>query len=179
MHYGDQKTVTHQTPGYGRASSWPPGRGRTILGRRRRGFLGRRRGDQHLNGADSSGGGGADGDSRSGVQTRASGAARGRGSRGGRATVNEWWGAGTGARTGLQGWPATIRFPFLKKKRAAKGGGERRRDRCGGCWPVGREGCYCKNTGAHQGGGGCFFANEQPPLQSHWIQIRRSRWEFP
>jgi hypothetical protein len=98
----------------------------------------------------------ADEGSGGGAQTRAPGAARGRGSRGGRATVNEWWGAGTGAQT-LQGWPATIRFPFLKKKRAAKGGGERRRDRCVGAGLLGGRGVNCKNTGAHQGAGGRFF----------------------
>jgi hypothetical protein len=118
-------------------------------GRRPRGFLGRRRGDQHLNGADSSGGGAADGDSRSGVQTRAPGAARGRGSR----VAALRWGTEAGSVRG-----------------------------CGGCWPVGLlggRGVNCKNTWAHQGAGGWFFANEQPPLQSLWIQIRRSRWEFP
>jgi hypothetical protein len=116
-------------------------------------------------------------------------------------------GSGGGARTGLQGWPRygewivgsgdrrTDGAPgvagddsfsfFLEKKRGAKGGGQRRRDRCVGavgasllaCWEGG--GLIAKTQGRIRGLAGVFLQMSSPPLQSLRIQIRRSRWEFP
>jgi hypothetical protein len=44
------------------------------------------------------------------------------------------------------------------------------------CWPVGREGLIAKTQGRVRGPAGGYLQMSSPPLQSLWIQIRRSRW---